>query len=98
MAAPLRFAVGDAVTVLTGNPPTHYRTPAYVQGHTGRVVARCGVYPDPESLAHGGDGRPRQPLYRIEFPQSALWPDYRGAPGDALQVDIYEPWLSPATG
>ena len=96
MAAPLQFTVGDAVTVLAGNPPTHYRTPAYIQGHTGRVVALCGVYPDPESLAHGGDGRPRQPLYRVEFPQSALWPGYRGAPGDVLQADIYEPWLSPA--
>ena len=96
MSAQPRFAGGDIVTVRSGNPPTHYRTPAYLQGRTGRIVAFCGVYPDPESLAHGGDGRPHKPLYRVEFPQSTLWTDYRGSPADRLQADIYEPWLIPA--
>ena len=88
---------GDMVTVRIGNPPTHYRTPVYVQGKTGRVVALCGVYPDPESLAHGGDGTPRKPLYRVEFPQTDLWNDYNGPPTDRLQVDIYEHWLEQAS-
>ena len=91
--APAVFSAGDMVRVRTGNPPTHYRTPVYVQGKTGRVVALCGVYPDPESLAHGGDGTPLKPLYRVEFPQTALWDDYNGPSADRLQVDIYEQWL-----
>ena len=33
------------------------------------MVALCGIYPDPESLAHGGDGTPHKPLYRVEFPR-----------------------------
>ena len=86
---------GDIVTVRVANPPTHYRTPVYVQGKTGRVVAFCGVYPDPESLAHGGDGTPHKPLYRVEFPQVELWSGYAGPPADRLQVDIYEHWLNP---
>ena len=87
------FGNGDMVTVRTGNPPTHYRTPAYCQGKTGTVVALCGVFPDPESLAHGGDGTPHKPLYRVEFPQTGLWESYSGPATDRLQVDIYEQWL-----
>ncbi len=90
------FSNGDIVKVRTGNPPTHYRTPVYAQGKTGRVVALCGVYPDPESLAHGGGGVPNKPLYRVEFPQSELWDNYVGPSGDRLQVDIYEQWLERA--
>lgn len=87
------FSSGDTVTVRSGNPPTHYRTPVYVQGKTGTVVALCGIFPDPESLAHGGDGTPHKPLYRVEFPQTALWDGYNGPSTDRLQVDIYEQWL-----
>jgi len=95
-AALTAFRAGDAVTVRAGNPPTHYRTPVYVQGKTGRVVALCGVFPDPESLAHGGDGVPNKPLYRVEFSQADLWDGYAGPSADRLQVDIYEQWLEPA--
>ena len=67
--AQVAFNNGDVVTVRIGNPPTHYRTPVYVQGKTGRVVALCGIFPDAESLAHGGSGQPYKPLYRVEFPR-----------------------------
>ena len=91
------FNNGDTVTVRTGNPPTHYRTPVYCQGKTGTVVALCGIFPDPESLAHGGDGTPYKPLYRVEFPQNELWDNYNGPSTDRLQVDIYEQWLERAS-
>ena len=96
-AAPAAFRSGDVVTVRTGNPPTHYRTPVYTQGKTGTVVALCGIFPDPESLAHGGSGTPYKPLYRVEFPQAVLWDNYNGPSTDRLQVDIYEQWLERAT-
>ena len=51
---------------------------AYIQGRVGVVDALCGVYTNPESLAHGGDGLPRQPLYRIRLRQTDLWPEYGG--------------------
>ena len=76
-----------------GTPPGHYRTPTYIQGKTGRVVALCGIFPNPESLAHGGDGLPKQPLYRVEFDQNRVWPVYTGSFDDKLWVDIYEHWL-----
>jgi nitrile hydratase len=93
---PILYANGAAVRIRTGSPAHHFRTPAYIQGHTGTVAALCGVYPNPESLAHGGDGLPRQPLYRIELRQTDLWPDYSGNPADTLQVDVYQHWLEPA--
>ena len=90
-----RFKAGDRVLVRVGNPPTHYRTPMYVQGKTGRVDVLWGAYPNPESLAYGGDGGPRQPLYRVEFAQKDLWEDYRGPESDKLLVDLYQNWLEP---
>ena len=92
---PAAFAVGDLVQVRAGTLPTHFRTPEYVQGKIGRVAALCGAFPNPETLAHGGDGQPPAWLYRIEFPQTALWGGYVGHPADILLVDIYEHWLEP---
>ena len=63
----MQYRVDDRVRVRVGSPPGHFRTPAYIQGKTGRVEAVCGAFRNPESLAHGGDGLPMQPLYRIEF-------------------------------
>ncbi len=94
--APIQYQPGDLVRVRVDNPGGHFRTPAYIQGQTGRVVALGGVFANPESLAYGGDGRPRQPLYRIEFAQSAVWPDYPGPAADQIVVDIYQHWLEPA--
>ncbi len=93
---PVAFADGAAVRIRVGSPPHHFRTPTYVQGHSGVVEALCGVYPNPESLAHGGDGLPMQPLYRIRLRQTDLWPNYAGDPGDTLLVDVYQRWLEPA--
>jgi nitrile hydratase len=96
-AEPARFQPGDRVTVRVGNPPTHYRTPRYVQGKPGRIDASYGAFPNPESLAYGGDGRPRQPLYRVAFRQTDLWEGYRGSPGDQVLIDLYQHWLEPYT-
>lgn len=95
-AESVRYPDGAPVRVRVGYPAHHFRTPAYIQGHTGTVDALCGVYPNPESLAHGGDGLPRQPLYRIRLRQTDLWADYAGNPEDTLLVDVYQHWLEPA--
>ena len=95
----IRHQAGDVVTVRVDSPGGHFRTPTYIQGQTGRVYRLCGVFPNPESLAYGGDGQPAQPLYRVEFPQSQVWPSYGGPPSDKIYVDIYQHWLeSPASG
>ena len=96
IAEPVRYANGASVRIRVDAPAHHYRTPAYIQGQRGVVAALCGVYLNPESLAHGGDGQPAQPLYRIRLRQTDLWPDYAGHPADTLLVDVYQHWLQPA--
>lgn len=91
----VRFSSGDSVTVRVDNPGGHFRTPTYIQGHSGIVHKLCGVFPNPESLAYGGDGQPAQPLYRVEFAQSQVWRGYTGPESDKIYVDIYQHWLEP---
>ena len=91
-----RFVPGDAVRVLTGDAPHHVRTPDYLKGRAGSVPQLIGAFRNPETLAHGGEGLPRQPLYRLRFAQQSLWPEYVGRPTDTLDAEIYENWLEPA--
>ena len=91
-----KFEAGDRVRVRCLNVKGHNRTPWFLRGKVGRVERCHGAYPNPESLAHGGDGLPRQPLYRVRLRQTDLWPEYSGNPADTLLVDIYQHWLEAA--
>lgn len=91
-----RFTVGARVHVRRIHPPGHVRTPHYLRGRDGVVEQVAGRYANPEELAYGRDGLPREALYRVRFTQAELWPDYAGAAGDTLVADIYEHWLEPA--
>jgi nitrile hydratase len=72
----------------------HVRTPAYVRGKQGWIERVLGEFRNPESLAYGGDGLPRQPLYTVGFRQPDLWQSrYAESPRDNLYVDLYEHWL-----
>lgn len=91
-----RFSPGDRVRVRLDERPGHVRTPFYVRGKTGWVARIHGEFPNPESLAYGGDGLPRKPLYLVGFNQTEVWERYGTSPHDKLFVDIYEHWLEPA--
>jgi nitrile hydratase len=95
MSVAPRFAAGARVTVRRADPPGHIRTPWYIRGKTGEIERLCGAFPNPEELAYNRPGTPPQPLYRVRFRQHELWPDYRGAPDDAVEVEIYQHWLEP---
>jgi nitrile hydratase subunit beta len=86
---------GDRVRVLRLDPPGHHRTPSFVRGKEGVVIALAGRLPDAERMAYGQRG-PDQPVWRVRFDQTALWPDYAGDPADTVIVDLYEHWLEPA--
>jgi hypothetical protein len=81
-----RFRVGDRVRVLedvaSGNP----RTPAYLRGRTGTVVAYHGIVVNP--LDHRD---PYPPLYSVVFTVT----DAQGAEDEVLG-DIHEEWLEDA--
>ena len=91
-----KFQPGDRVRVCVGSPPGHIRTPTYVQGKTGVVAAMHGAFRNPESLAYGGDGLPKQYLYLVRFDQPQVWETYAASPQDQLFIDLYEHWLEPA--
>jgi nitrile hydratase len=91
-----RFAPGDRVTVHHRHPPGHIRTPYYCRGKTGVVERICGAFRNPEGLAYGKDGLPKQPLYRVRFRPADLWPDAAGVDDDKVEIEIYQHWLDPA--
>jgi hypothetical protein len=90
-----RFKAGDAVRVRVDDPPWHIRTPAYIQGKTGRIAAVHGAFANPETLAHGGDGLPAQPLYLVGFDPAHVWGPRGTVSGERLFIDLYEHWLEP---
>ena len=95
-AEPGDFAPGDTVLVKTDIVKRHHRTPWFIKGKRGRVLAVSGPFFDPESRAHGGSGIPKRLLYQVEFEQSHIWGDsYLEGGKDLLVVDIYEQWLQP---
>lgn len=91
-----RFAVGGRVTVRRAAPPGHVRTPFYIRGHSGTIERYCGNFPVPEELAQMRDGLPAQPLYRVRFRQTEVWPDYRGKDEDMVEIEIFQHWLESA--
>jgi nitrile hydratase len=90
------FQPGDRVRTKVAYPRTHCRTPSYLRGKTGVVERHLGKFRNPELLAYGKDGLPKQPLYVVRFAQPDLWPDYAGPRTDSLCAEIYEHWLERA--
>jgi nitrile hydratase subunit beta len=90
-----RFRPGERVRVRNVYSPGHIRTPHYVRGKSGRVERFVGFFRNPEELAYGRSGLPAQALYRVRFAQQDVWPDYTGAAGDTIDIDLYEHWLQP---
>ncbi len=87
------FSPGDRVRVRAAHPRGHVRTPYFIRGKSGVVTELVAAYPNPEELAYGRDGLPAQPLYRVRFMQTDVWPDYQGPATDTNVVDVYEHWL-----
>ena len=96
MAVEVRFRPGERVRVMKAYPLGHVRTPYYVRGASGVIERVCGAFPNPEELAQMRSGLPAQPLYRVRFAQSEVWPDYRGARADTIDVEIFQHWLDKA--
>jgi hypothetical protein len=88
-ASSARFKTGDGVRVREGVAGGNPRTPPYVRGKDGVVVAVHGSIPNP--LEHRGV---YPPLYTVAFRIRTL---FAGRGDGTLHVDIHEDWLEPAT-
>ena len=73
-----------------GPSRVHIRTPGYLRGREGIIERLIGDFPNPETLAFGGDGMPGLRLYQVRFAPSVF---ARAGARDSLVVDIYEHWL-----
>ena len=73
----------------------HCRTPWYLRGKTGVVVAVHGRFRDPERLAYHRPGLPAQVLYKVRFQQRDVWGRLSRGQRRPLEADIYEHWLEP---
>jgi nitrile hydratase len=93
VAAPPRFAPGDAVRCQLSGHSGHTRMPGYVRGRTGVVHARHGGHVLPDASA-GGENRGEH-LYTVSFAASDLWPE-ANATRDRVLVDLWESYLEPA--
>ena len=79
-----------------GNPPGHIRTPYYIRGKAGIVERICGEFRNPEELAYGRDGEPKQVLYRVRFrTEACLAGLFRPGTATRIDVELYEHWLEP---
>ncbi len=97
----VRFFPGDIVRVKreeefkTRWRKPHLRTPGYCHGCYGVIERVAGVFSSPEALAFGGRdlaAQGSQPLYRVRFRQSDLWPANIETT-DTVDVEIYQNWL-----
>lgn len=92
----LRFKAGDTVRVRDGYPPGHIRTPAFLRGKRGRVLRDYGAWKNPEELAYGKPGLPKQVLYMVQFDMDEVWDGHGNyGPADTVTADIYDHWLEP---
>lgn len=93
------LAPGTQVRIAHRSPAGHARVPGYVMGARGVVLSGYGPTDDPEARggAHGRRGEPRQ-VYRVRVPIDELWPGDDGGSRDALEIEIYNHWLTPLEG
>lgn len=94
-AAP-RFPLAARVRVDAKVRPGHIRTPVYLLGKRGRIVAFQGAYEHAERLAYHEHG-PRVPLYLVEFAADEVWGAQvaRAERRHKVLAEIYEDWLEP---
>lgn len=86
------FAVGDPVTTFAHGVAGHTRLPAYARGKRGKVILHHGLWPYPDTSAHG-HGECPQHLYTIRFDSTELW-GQASEPNVSVTLDLFEPYLS----
>jgi nitrile hydratase subunit beta len=91
---PPRFKVGDRIRARNVNPAKHTRLPRYVRGKTGTVELDHGVFPLPDTMAHGGGETP-QHVYSVRFSAGELWGP-AAASKDTLRIDLWDDYIEPA--
>jgi nitrile hydratase len=100
----VKFKMGDTVHVLPESHKSrwrkpHLRVPGYLHGSTGVVERYCGTFTNPEGTAFNLMAKDRkQPLYRVRFNMSEVWPEFNEDSKDSVDVEVYQHWLDAGPG
>ena len=89
-----RYVVGDAVVTRNIHPVGHTRLPRYARGKRGVIQVVHGLYPFPDTNAHGLGENP-QVVYTVRFEGRELWGD-SAEPRHVLYLDLWDSYLVPA--
>jgi len=92
---PPNFQVGDRVIVKNEHPRGHTRHPRFVRGRRGQVHLDHGVYPFPDTRAHGLGDKP-QHCYSVKFAATELWGS-RANRKDVVYLDLFDDYLEMAS-
>ena len=77
------------------HPTTHSRLPSFVKGKRGIIDTYHGARCHDEALADGRGEVPEH-LYAVKFLAKDLWGPDAERPDDAVYVDLFENYLTPA--
>lgn len=85
------FSVGDRVRARSKAVPGHTRLPRFVWGKPGVIVASCGTYPMPDTVAHRLGENP-EPTYAVRFECADLWGP-EAEPNTSVTMDLFESYM-----
>jgi nitrile hydratase len=92
-AAP-KFKPGDRVVVMNRHPEGHTRAPRFIRGKTGVIHLDHGVFPYPDTNAHGL-GEHAQHVYSVRFEARGVWGP-EAAARDGIYLDLWDDYLERA--
>lgn len=95
LARPPAFKAGDKVMAKNRHPMTHSRLPGFVKGKLGMIDTYHGSLCHDEALAYGRGEVPEH-VYAVKFLMKDLWGPDAERPDDAVYVDLFEDYLTPA--
>ena len=93
---PVRFAVGDAVSVANPAAADHTRLPGFLRNKQGTVAE---VYPGAFEyfVSTGPDGLAGpQHVYCVSFQASDIWGPDKSEPNTVIYADLFDAYLKPA--
>jgi len=91
-----RFKKGDAIITRNYISRLHTRMPRYAHGKHGVIHSDEGIFPLPDTWAHGG-GPNAQHTYAVRFSARELWGE-NASPREFVYIDLWEDYLEPARG
>ena len=86
-----KFKRSDRVVVMNRHPEGHTRAPRFIRGKSGVIHRDHGVFPFPDTNAHGLGEKP-QHVYSVRFEARDIWGPAAAA-RDGVYLDLWDDYL-----